>query len=484
LGDVFAIPHGLPFANTFSIGDVLLVAGATFFVYRNGRSSDDKPSSRALDPLRVPEFRALLAGRTISKLGDWVSIAALVTWIYAHSHSTLGVSGILLARLLASIAGSLLSGAILDRYGRFALLARVEGARALTTIAAVAAVATGHLFAVLACVFVSSFLAAATDPTASSLVAEILPSDRLHAGNALHAIARAGVMAIGSIAGGLMAVNLGAVPALLADSATFLAALLLYSIFARRPLRRAVIAGEESAGEYDGSRLEAFRFIFRSRRLAGLVASFAVATFAMGLLNASLPAFLSLRAPGLGGYGVAIGVIAIGLICGEFLSGRMAGRVVDRIPVLGFAISAGVVGIAAVSHVPATLLLLLFVLGVSDGTTETAYDTVVQTDTPQSLRGRVFALAGAIQQSGMVAGFIAAPILQTLFANAALRTSSLALGAAALLGILVIGDRRATQAVQPPQRTETLWAPIGLGRILPAAAAERGKSAWTAKEPD
>jgi MFS family permease len=172
------------------------------------------------------------------------------------------------------------------------------------------------------------------------------------------------------------------------------------------------------------------------------------------------------------------------LICGEFLSGRMAGRVVDRIPALGFAISAGVVGIAALSHVPVTLLLLLFVLGVSDGTTETAYDTVVQTDTPQSLRGRVFALASAIQQSGMVAGFIAAPILHSLFANAALSTSSLALGAAALLGVLVIADRRAAQAVQPPQRAETLWAPVALGRMLPVAAAEWGECAWTAKDLD
>jgi len=484
LGDIFAIPHSLPFANTFSIGDVLLVAGATFFVYRNGRSSEDKPSSRAFDPLRVPEFRALLAGRTISKLGDWVSIAALVTWIYAHSHSTVGVSGILLARLTASIAGSLVSGAVLDRYGRFALLARVEAARALTTIAAVAAVATGHLVAVLACVFVSSFLAAATDPTASSLVAEILPSERLHAGNALHAIARAAVMAIGSIAGGLLAAGVGAVPALLADSATFLAALLLYSIFARRHVpRREAVADDESADEsHEGRRLEAFRFICKSRRLIGLVASFSVATFAMGLLNASLPAFLSLRAPGLGGYGVAIGVIAVGLICGEFLSGRMAGRVVDRIPALGFAISAGVIGIAALSEVPATLLLLLFALGVSDGTTETAYDTVVQTDTPQSLRGRVFALAGAVQQSGMVAGFIAAPVLQSLFAGVALRTSSLALGAAALLGILVIADRRAVQAVQPPHSTEALWAPVARGRLLPVAATEWGECAWTAKD--
>jgi MFS family permease len=290
-------------------------------------------------------------------------------------------------------------------------------------------------------------------------------------------------MAIGSIAGGLLAAGVGAVPALLADTATFLAALLVYSFFARRELpRHEVVVDDESADESHESRLEAFRFICKSRRLIGLVASFSVATFAMGLLNASLPAFLSLRAPGLGGYGVAIGVIAIGLICGEFLSGRMAGRVVDRIPALGFATSAGVIGVAALSHVPATLLLLLFALGVSDGTTETAYDTVVQTDTPQSLRGRVFALAGAVQQSGMVAGFIAAPVLQSLFAGAALPTSSVALGAAALLGILVIADRRATQAVQPPHSTEALWAPVARGRLLPVGATELGECAGTAKD--
>jgi MFS family permease len=449
LGDVFAIPHALPFANTFSIGDVLLVAGATFFVYRNGRGKEDKASSRAFEPLQVPEFRALLAGRTISKLGDWISIAALVTWVYAHSHSTLGVSGILMARLVASIIGSLVSSVVLDRFGRFALLAGVEAMRALSTLAAVAAVATGHTLAVAACVFLSSFLASATDPTASSLVAEILPPERLHAGNALHAIGRAAVMAVGSISGGLLAANVGAAPALLADCATFLAALVLYSAFARRRLPEQPRATVEKSREPEGSRLDAFRFICKTRSLVGLVSSFAVATFAMGLLNASLPAFLSVGAPAAGGYGVAIGIIAAGLICGEFLSGRMPGRVVDRIPALGFVISAVVVGVATLSAVPATILLLLFILGVSDGTTETAYDTVVQTDTPRSLNGRVFAVAGALQQSGMVLGFIAAPVLQGLFAGTALPTSSLAFGAAAVLGMLVIADRREIHAVRP-----------------------------------
>jgi MFS family permease len=444
LGDVFALPHALPFANTFSIGDVLLVAGATLFVYRNGRRNEDRSSSGAFEPLEVPEFRALLAARTISKLGDWISIAALVTWIYAHSHSTLGVSAILAARLTASIAGSVVSSIVLDRFGRFAILARVEAGRALITIAAVALVASDHSFAVVACVFASSFLAAATDPTASSLVAEILPPGTLHAGNALHAVSRAAVMAVGAIAGGLVAASIGAVPALAADCGTFLAAVALYSVFARRMPRSQPnhVAAKPADGGPEGSHLEGLRCICNSRRLAALVGSFAVATFAMGLLNASLPAFLSVHAPHAGGYGVAIGVIAAGLMCGEFLSGRAPGRVVERIPALGFAAAAVMVSVAAASDLPATILLLLFVLGVSDGTTETAYDTVVQAEAPRALSGRVFALAGAVQQTAMVAGFVTAPILQRTLADTALSTSGLALGASALIAMLVIAPRR------------------------------------------
>jgi MFS family permease len=134
------------------------------------------------------------------------------------------------------------------------------------------------------------------------------------------------------------------------------------------------------------------------------------------------------------------------------------------------------------SEVPSTILLLLFMLGISDGATETAYDTVVQADTTQSLRGRVFAVAGAVQQSGMVAGFIAAPILERLFAGAALPTSSFALGAAALLGILVIADGRTPQPVEQPRNAEALWAPAANARVLPVAANEWSERASTAKD--
>jgi MFS family permease len=447
LGDVFAVPHGFPLANTFSIGDVMLVAGATLFVYTNGRASTDRAAVRALEPLRVPAFRALLGARMVSRLGDWISTAALVTWMYTHSHSTYAVSGVLLARVTASIAGSVVGGAVLGRRTRFAVLASVEAVRGLATLAAVGAIAAGQPAAVVACVFVSWFLAAATDPTASSLVAEALPADRRHAGNSLHALGRAIVMAIGAAGGGVLAARLGAVPALLADSGTFAVALVLYLAGSRRAPRTATpAAGTETAPT---GRLDAFAIVCRRRRLAALVGSFAVATFAMGVLNASLPSFFAVRAPHVGGYGVAIGAIAAGLVCGEYLSGRAAGRIVDRIPALGFAIAAAVVATASASHSAATILLLLFALGVGDGTTETAYDTVVQESAPQAALDRVFAVAGALQQSAMILGFLAAPLLHR---GAAFRVSAVALALAAGVGALVVarGHREpATPAAAP-----------------------------------
>ncbi|GAB3268923.1 DUF5317 domain-containing protein [Kineosporia babensis] len=40
LGDVFAIPEGLPFANVFSIGDVLIVAGVVVLIVANSRTPE------------------------------------------------------------------------------------------------------------------------------------------------------------------------------------------------------------------------------------------------------------------------------------------------------------------------------------------------------------------------------------------------------------------------------------------------------------
>ena len=78
----------------------------------------------------MPGFRQLLLGRSVSKCGDWLTLAATITWVFGETRSTLWVSGLLLARIGAAIAGGFVSASMLDRYPRGRVLAALEFARA------------------------------------------------------------------------------------------------------------------------------------------------------------------------------------------------------------------------------------------------------------------------------------------------------------------------------------------------------------------
>ena len=51
LGDIFAVPEGIPFANVFSIGDIILVLGGAVAVHTLAGSREGTMLSR-IDPLR------------------------------------------------------------------------------------------------------------------------------------------------------------------------------------------------------------------------------------------------------------------------------------------------------------------------------------------------------------------------------------------------------------------------------------------------
>ena len=117
-------------------------------------------------------------------------------------------------------------------------------------------------------------------------------------------------------------------------------------------------------------------------------------------------------------------------------------------------------GRATITPTATTALLLLFLLGAADGSTETAYDTIVQDLVPSRLRGAVFALAGAVQQSAMLAGLAAAPFLARVSPEEPLLASVVAAFAASAvaLGVIVVRPARRVPAVAvaPPPPPVTL----------------------------
>jgi len=441
LGDVFPLPRMVPLANALSIGDLLLLVGVITFAFRASLPPAEGRGGTTLELLSVTPFRRLLVGRTVSRLGDWLTMTAVVTWLYVESHSSFLVSLFLVLRTAATILGGVVATPLLDRFARFRTLWFVEVVRGGLMLATIPLAATHSYYAVMVTVSLSAALSSATDPCASSLVPELLPARLVHAGNALHGVVRNVMMVVGTLAGGLAMAKLGVSLALLVDVSTFALAALLYRRFASvdGPAR------EETAPV---SRAAVLAALVRQPVALGLTASFTVVTAAMAILNASLPEFFDRRLGDSHAYGYGMAAIGAGLLCGEALSGCVRRDSVARRSVaLAFLFCGAAVFVLAGTTAQSTAYLFLFLLGASDGTTEVVYDTLFQARFPRGMLAGAFAAAAAIQRTGMIVGFVLAPVLLAFGWVTALEVS----GAVCLAGAVLAG----AALVRPAERVPT-----------------------------
>jgi MFS family permease len=354
-------------------------------------------------------------------------MTAVVTWLYIETHSSVLVSAFLVLRMGATVLGGIAVTPLLDRFARFRTLWFVELLRGGLTIVTIPLAALGLHYWVIGAVSLSAALSSATDPSAQSLIPELLPERLVHAGNAVHGVARNIMMVAGTLAGGLAVSQLGISKALLIDVATFALAALLYRRFASTPPLTPAATGP--------SRRDVLRALVGQRVVLGLTLSFTVVTIAMAILNASLPAFFD-RLGDVHAYGYGLGAIGAGLLCGEALSTCVRRDAVARRSVaLAFLACGAAIFVLSGTTIQATAYLFLFLLGACDGTTEVVYDTLFQARLPRRLLGGDFAVAAAIQRTGMIIGFVLAPLLLGLGPTTALKIS----GAVCVSGAVMAG---------------------------------------------
>jgi hypothetical protein len=408
LGDVFAPPKGLPLAAAFSPGDVLIVIGTIALIAMvslGDRGKAPLDIRRLRDPLRDATFRRLAGARVISNLGDWLTIAAVIGWVYRDTGSTTHVATFMVVRLAPPILGGSVAALIVDRLPRRGLLVALELSRALCVTGALVAVLGDSLAGVFVALGVAGVLTAITNAATAALVPGVLPPEQLAAGNALLALLKDLAMAAGAAgAGAALASGLTA-PALAFDVLTFLVAGFLF-----RGMRSA------PATQRRGRPLDGLRYLRGRRLVLLLVGSFSAATVATGLVNATLPSLLSERGLGPGGYGFGIAALAGGAAVGEAIVGLTAlAPTADRWIGGGLLALAGLFGIMAFADYGPTVILLLAAIGLVDGTTDVVYSTVLQRETEPERLGAVFGFSTSMMTTTMVGAVAVAPLAGRLF---------------------------------------------------------------------
>jgi hypothetical protein len=449
LGDVFALPRRLPLSTVVSPGDVLIVIGVITLITivslgERGQAPFDV--RRLRDPFGDTTFRKLASARFISYLGDWLTIAAVIGWIYRDTGSTGTVAAFMLVRMAPPILGGSLATLLVDRLPRRSLLVGLELARAACVACAFVSVLYGARIGVLIALGCSGALTAIANAGTAALVPTLLPPGQLPSGNALLALLKDVAMALGAAgAGAALAAGVTA-PALAIDGATFIVAAFLLRGLSVPPARRS-----------SGRALDGLRYLRGHRIVLLLVASFSTATVATGLVNATLPSLLSGRGLGAGGYGFGMAALAGGAAVGEAIVGLTApAPTADRWIGGGLLALAGLFGLLALADYGPTAILLLAAIGLVDGTTDVVYSTVLQRDSDAGRLGAVFGFSTSMMTTTMVAAFAVAPLAGRL-----LGSGGVVMFAA---GVLAVGGCVGLAAVQVGART------VGRAASLPAAS--------------
>ncbi|MER0484853.1 MFS transporter [Streptomyces sp. Edi2] len=284
------------------------------------------PRPAASGPLRLRDFRLLLAGAAAGQLGAQVTLVALPLVAVLELDAPAFQVGLLTAAETAAfLLVGLPAGAWVDRMRKLPLMIRADVVRALAMASIPLAAVTGVL--TMAQLYIVALVTGVAtvffDVAHQSFLPQLLPKDQLVSGNgALETIRSSAQVAGPGIGGGLVQL-LGAALAIVTDAAGYaLSALFLWRI--KRPESLPERRPDASLRRDIG---EGLRFVCGHRLLRVIAVATGLGNFFAAVLMATQSVFL-VRVLGLapGVVGLVLAASALGGLAGALCAGRLAAR--------------------------------------------------------------------------------------------------------------------------------------------------------------
>lgn len=327
-------------------------------------------------------FRRIFLAHSISRAGDAFNTVALVVLVLNLTGSGLGVAGTVALEVLPILLLGPVLGIVVDRYSRRSVMVSADVGRALLalTLAIFTTVPIAYVVA-----FGLSTFAQAFNPAVSSVVPEVVAEEELvDANSALWTVAVMEQVVLAPLAGGLI-VAFGVAVAFSINAASFLlsAAFLIGLDAGRTPAAvgrtgwREVLAGVEAVKRHS--------LLSRLAIVQALAALSAGATGGLLLVYAEVA--LNVDASG---FGLLLSAIGIGAALGPLLLRRFI-RPAQRLWLFGpFALRGGLDLTLAATSSLFVALPALALYGVGTSTGMVAYQSTLQREIPDEVRGRAF----------------------------------------------------------------------------------------------
>ncbi len=395
----------------------------------NGRGADrGQPGrgavrrSRAREPgvLSIKPFRRLWIALSLSSLGDWLSILALLSLAAyltqkhgagqsataAAAAQTTAVGLVWVATLLPPLLLGPVAGAIADRLDRRRTMIVGDVLRGLLYLSIPLFYDMTHshnLTWLLVAKFLAGVVSVFWNPATAASIPNLVPPDKLERANQYSLLGTYGtaplafglfsVLALISEALGRVAPFFTTNPVYLAlyiNAASYAVSALTVWFLTEIPKRQASKISVPSTAK---SIWEGWRFIGQTPVLRGLVTGMVGAFIGAGVvIGLSVPYIKFTLKGGDAGFGLVFAAIFVGMALGMVLGPRLlAGFSLRRL--FGLTITAAAVPLALIGLVPNLIMVTVFVivLGALAGIAYATGFTIVGLEVDDDTRGRVFA---------------------------------------------------------------------------------------------
>ncbi|KPI31327.1 protein of unknown function DUF894 DitE [Actinobacteria bacterium OV450] len=303
--------------------------------------------SRLSAPARLPSFRLLWLGQSLSLLGDGFSYIAF-SWItLGLTGSTLALGYVLACQAVPRALLTLVGGSLSDTWSARRLMALSSWARAALMAAVGLAGLAGSLTVAVLCCAAAAFGAvdAFFQPARASVLPSVVDRELLAPANALLAVAAKVSAVLGPAVGGMVVALADAPVAFLVDGVCF--ALCGLCVSGIRPLPR---PGADAADRADGGAAEpadapslaariraGLRYAFEDPRIRTILAVDAAVTFCQA--GPFTVGFATLAKVDLQGGSATLGLLN-GALAGGAMLGTLVGGALDTRPRIGLLIAA------------------------------------------------------------------------------------------------------------------------------------------------
>lgn len=374
-------------------------------------------------------FRRLWIGQMISLIGRQITVVAVPFQVYSLTRSALAVGLLGIVQAVPLICGSLIGGALADRFDRRRVLLVAQSGLACSSglLALGALMGNPPLLGIYAVVAIAALFSSVDSPTRTAIIPNLVGPDRLAGALSLNIVLFETGLIAGPAIGGLVIAHLGLAAAYGIDVVTFTAALTAVALLPPQ--------GHSSIG-HERPIAAIKRGLSFARHQPVILGGFAMDLAAMifGLPRAVFPVLAANTfhsgAQGLGLLYSApgVGAVVAALSSGPVTRSKRLGRIIV-VAIIGWGVAIIAFGFATSLWVA---LLLLAIAGGADSFSAVCRNTIMQRIAPDELRGRLTSLYFMVVTGGPYLGDVETGVVANAFgAEVAIVTG----GALCLVGL-------------------------------------------------